>query len=115
MRQTWRWFGPKDGVGIDEMMQAGVEGVVSALHHLPTGAVWSSDEIARRQREIRLSLRKIMDSDTHILSMEEFNKLKAAGPGGKVDEETDTRQSIPEVAARTVAVMEERYVPCSRY
>ena len=70
---------------------------------------------ARRQREIRLSLRKIMDSDTHILSMEEFNKLKAAGPGGKVDEETDTRQSIPEVAARTVAVMEERYVPCSRY
>ncbi|WP_341212957.1 mannonate dehydratase [uncultured Limimaricola sp.] len=52
MRQTWRWFGPNDGVGIDEMMQAGVEGVVSALHHLPTGAVWSGQEIARRQREI---------------------------------------------------------------
>ncbi|MCP1167827.1 mannonate dehydratase [Limimaricola litoreus] len=52
MRQTWRWFGPQDGVGIDDMLQAGVEGVVSALHHIPTGAVWSPEEIAQRQREI---------------------------------------------------------------
>ncbi|WP_108258867.1 mannonate dehydratase, partial [Mangrovicoccus ximenensis] len=52
MRQTWRWFGPKDRVSIDDMMQAGVEGVVSALHHVPTGAVWSPEEIAQRQREI---------------------------------------------------------------
>ena len=52
MRQTWRWFGPKDLVSVDDMLQAGVEGVVSALHHVPTGAVWSRDEIARRQREI---------------------------------------------------------------
>ncbi|WP_460274347.1 mannonate dehydratase [Celeribacter sp. ULVN23_4] len=52
MRQTWRWFGPKDRVSIDDMMQAGVEGVVSALHHVPTGAVWSPEEIAQRHREI---------------------------------------------------------------
>ena len=52
MRQTWRWFGPKDLCSIDDMLQAGVEGVVSALHHVPTGAVWTPDEIARRQGEI---------------------------------------------------------------
>jgi mannonate dehydratase len=52
MRQTWRWFGPKDRVSVDDMMQAGVEGVVSALHHVATGAVWTPEEIARRQREI---------------------------------------------------------------
>lgn len=52
MRQTWRWFGPKDLVSIDDMLQAGVEGVVSALHHVPTGAVWSPAEIEQRQHEI---------------------------------------------------------------
>lgn len=52
MRQTWRWFGPKDLVSIDDMMQAGVEGVVSALHHVPTGEVWSASEIAARQHQI---------------------------------------------------------------
>ncbi|WP_172330210.1 mannonate dehydratase [Mangrovicoccus sp. HB161399] len=52
MRQTWRWFGPQDRVGIDDMMQAGVEGVVSALHHVPTGAVWSPQDIAARQAQI---------------------------------------------------------------
>ncbi|MBB5224204.1 mannonate dehydratase [Amaricoccus macauensis] len=52
MRQTWRWFGPVDHVSTDDMLQAGVEGVVSALHHVPTGAVWSPAEIAKRQGEI---------------------------------------------------------------
>lgn len=52
MRQTWRWFGPRDLTSVDDMRQAGVEGIVSALHHVPTGAVWTKDEIARRQAEI---------------------------------------------------------------
>ena len=52
MRQTWRWFGPRDTVSIDDMMQAGVEGVVSALHHMPTGTVWVPGEIAARQAQI---------------------------------------------------------------
>ncbi|TCO71315.1 mannonate dehydratase [Rhodovulum euryhalinum] len=52
MRQTWRWFGPRDLVPIDHVAQAGAEGIVTALHHVPTGAVWTPDEIARRQAEV---------------------------------------------------------------
>ena len=52
MRQTWRWFGPKDLVSIDDMLQAGVEGVVTALHHVATGAVWSPAEIEKRKADI---------------------------------------------------------------
>lgn len=52
MRQTWRWFGPKDLCSVDDMLQAGVEGVVTALHHVPTGQIWTPEAIKQRQNDI---------------------------------------------------------------
>ena len=52
MRQTWRWFGPQDPIFIDEILQTGAEGIMTALHHIPPGEVWTADEVVQRQEQI---------------------------------------------------------------
>ena len=52
MKQTWRWFGPSDPISIREILQTGARGVVSALHHIPTGQAWPKADIKARIQEI---------------------------------------------------------------
>ncbi len=52
MIESWRWYGAYDNIQLDEIAQTGAKGIVTALHEIPYGEVWTRELVASRRKQI---------------------------------------------------------------
>ena len=103
MEQTWRWWGPNDLITLSDICQIGATGIVTALHDVPTGVVWTKEAIAERKRIIEadrsLGLRwAVVES----VPVHESIKLAEADAGPYYQAYRDTLRNLGEAGVDTV-------------
>lgn len=76
MEKTWRWFGKKDKITLSMLKQIGVEGIVTALHDVPNGEVWTREKI----RDLREYIESYGMRWSVVESLPVCESIKYAGP-----------------------------------
>ena len=109
MEQTWRWWGPNDIITLAHICQVGASGIVTALHDIPTGELWSSDAVSERKHAIEadasLGLRwSVVES----LPIHERIKLGEGDLGALLD---TYRQSMRNLARHGVTTICYNFMP----
>jgi mannonate dehydratase len=107
MEQTWRWFGHDDKVSLAEIRQTGATGVVTALHHIAYGVMWSRDEIVKRKNIIEAA-GGLRWSVVESLPVAEAIKL---GEGDLPTLFENYRQSLRNLAAEGVTTVCYNFMP----
>jgi mannonate dehydratase len=76
MEKTWRWFGKNDKITLEMLRQIGVEGIVTALHDVPNGEVWSREKI----RDLREYIESYGMRWSVVESLPVSESIKYGGP-----------------------------------
>lgn len=106
MEKTWRWFGRKDPITLNMLRQIGVEGIVTALHDIPLGQVWTREAI----HDLRTEIERHGLKWSVVESLPVTETIKYAGPDR--DEQIEIyKQSMYNLAAEGVKTICYNFMP----
>lgn len=100
LKQTFRWFGPGDPVTLSAIKQTGADGIVTALHHIPCGDIWSREEI--RQRKAVIESAGFNWAVVESVNIHESIKIGSAERDQYIDNYIQTLQNLASEGAFTV-------------
>ena len=105
MRESWRWFGPNDPVSINDIRQTGAAYIVSALHGIATGEVWSIEVIRQHQaliEECEPSLSPLKWAVVESIPVHEDIKLARPGHQIYIDSWIASMENLAQCGIKTI-------------